>query len=134
MLKLTNAFADKAIFVRPSEVMSVQQTDDCTLVALSSDVIHEVKEDAEAIVRYLVSKSDWNGNDKYDTIGVRDINKDETPNAFEDVDSAITYAVSFLNKQLEDEKNLNKKYYSELKERLVILGDRLVSVKLREVE
>ena len=144
MLKLTNAFADKAIFVRPGDVMSVQQTDDCTLVFLSKDVVHEVKEEAEAIVRYLVSKSDWDGNDKYDTINVRNINRDNTLSDFDDICDLLDYAYLYLKKQIQEgEEKIKKgenvyegtlKRYKELMESHGKFSKNLVSLTVREIE
>lgn len=144
MLKLTNAFAPKDIFVRPSEIMSVQQTDDCTLIFLGNNVVHEVKEEAEAIVRYLVSKSDWDGNDKYDTINVRNINRDNTLSDFDDICDLLDYAYLYLKKQIQEgEEKIKKgenvyegtlKRYKELMDSHGKFSKNLVSITVREVE
>ena len=144
MLKLTEAFGKHPIFVCPQNVVGVQKTDDCTLVFTEGNQCFEVLEDAEAIARYLVAKADWTGNDKYDTIEVRNINRADYPNEYEDVSDALDYAIVYLKKQIQEseekEKNGDKVYsatierFKELKKNIESISKRLVSVNVREVE
>ena len=139
MLKLTEAFGKHPIFVNSSDIVAVQKTDDCTLVFTEGDHTFEVLEDAEAIVRYVVSKNDWTGNDKYDTLNVRSINGTDYPNEYEDITDALDYAIVYLRKQIEEDKGdsiLSKSVgrFKQLKENIESISRRLMSVNVREVE
>jgi hypothetical protein len=137
MLKLTSAFAnnDRPVFIRPAEVVAIVPTDDCTLVYVTDSVVLEVKEDAEKIVRYLCEKTNYSGNDEYDTLDTRAIEKDEE--AFDAVDCALSYASKYLEKKIEDEQSEGKymtSYHQITLDNIKRMQRCLSGVILREVE
>jgi hypothetical protein len=135
MLKLTSAFSntERAIFIRPSEVVAVTSTDDCTLVYLNDSDMFEVKEDAEKIVRYLCEKNNYSGNDQYDTLETRAIEVDD--HAFDTVDVALSYAAKYLEKKIgENEGEYLNSYHQVTLDQIKDMQRRLASVTLREVE
>ena len=135
MLKLTSAFAknDRPVFVRPSEIVAVTSVDDCTLVYLNDSDMFEVKEDAEEIVRYLCEKNNYSGNNQYDTLQTRVIERDE--DAFDTVDVALSYAAKYIEKRIEDKEGEYLNAYHQLTlDNIKRMQRTLASVTLREVE
>lgn len=134
MLKLTS-LDGSPIFVRSQEIHAVSPGDEegTTFVYMSSDTIFEVTEDAEKITRYLCEKANYSGNDQYDTLETRVIERDE--DAFDTVDVSLSYAAKYLEKKIEEKEGeyLNQ-YHQITLDNIKRLQRTLASVTVREVE